>query len=42
VFLGEFMLPDYHGSARAIIDGVTLLKIWNMNRFTGVFSVYNC
>ncbi|KAM0918564.1 hypothetical protein ACQ4PT_009055 [Festuca glaucescens] len=23
-------------------DGVTLLKIWNMNRFTGVLGVYNC
>ncbi|CAM0913000.1 unnamed protein product [Alopecurus aequalis] len=23
-------------------DGVTLLKIWNMNMFTGVLGVYNC
>jgi raffinose synthase len=23
-------------------DGVILLKIWNMNRFTGVLGVYNC
>ncbi|KAF7099696.1 hypothetical protein CFC21_101300 [Triticum aestivum] len=23
-------------------DGATLLKIWNMNRFTGVLGVYNC
>uniref|UniRef100_A0ACD5ZTN5 Uncharacterized protein n=1 Tax=Avena sativa TaxID=4498 RepID=A0ACD5ZTN5_AVESA len=23
-------------------DGVSLLKIWNMNRFTGVLGVYNC
>ncbi|KAM0878030.1 hypothetical protein ACQ4PT_035118 [Festuca glaucescens] len=23
-------------------DGVTLLKIWNMNKFTGVLGVYNC
>uniref|UniRef100_A0A453QVE5 galactinol--sucrose galactosyltransferase n=1 Tax=Aegilops tauschii subsp. strangulata TaxID=200361 RepID=A0A453QVE5_AEGTS len=36
---------DYHGSARAISGGpvyVSLLKIWNMNRFTGVLGVYNC
>ncbi|CAL5037067.1 unnamed protein product [Urochloa decumbens] len=23
-------------------DGVSLLKIWNMNKFTGVLGVYNC
>nr|CAB3469689.1 unnamed protein product [Digitaria exilis] len=23
-------------------DGVSLLKIWNMNKFTGVVGVYNC
>lgn len=23
-------------------DGVTLLKIWNMNKFTGLLGVYNC
>ncbi|KAK8936238.1 putative galactinol--sucrose galactosyltransferase 6 [Platanthera zijinensis] len=23
-------------------DGVTLLKIWNMNKFSGVLGVYNC
>ncbi|KQK19399.1 hypothetical protein BRADI_1g48050v3 [Brachypodium distachyon] len=23
-------------------DGVSLLKIWNVNRFTGVLGVYNC
>ncbi|KAK8454939.1 hypothetical protein SEVIR_4G054800v4 [Setaria viridis] len=23
-------------------DGISLLKIWNMNKFTGVLGVYNC
>ncbi|KAI4389308.1 hypothetical protein MLD38_001545 [Melastoma candidum] len=23
-------------------DGVSLLKIWNMNKFTGVLGIYNC
>ncbi|KAL0340504.1 UNVERIFIED_CONTAM: putative galactinol--sucrose galactosyltransferase 6 [Sesamum radiatum] len=35
----------YHGSARAISGGpiyVSLLKIWNMNKYTGVLGVYNC
>ncbi|GER26288.1 raffinose synthase family protein, partial [Striga asiatica] len=36
---------EYHGSARAISGGpvyVSLLKIWNMNKHTGVVGVYNC
>ncbi|KAK9210215.1 hypothetical protein WN944_002585 [Citrus x changshan-huyou] len=36
---------EYHGSARAISGGpiyVSLLKIWNMNKYTGVLGVYNC
>ncbi|KAK6941693.1 Glycosyl hydrolases 36 [Dillenia turbinata] len=36
---------EYHASARAISGGpvyVSLLKIWNMNKYTGVLGVYNC
>ncbi|KAL2465538.1 putative galactinol--sucrose galactosyltransferase 6 [Abeliophyllum distichum] len=36
---------EYHGSARAISGGpvyVSLLKIWNINKYTGVLGVYNC
>ncbi|KAF9622921.1 hypothetical protein IFM89_035154 [Coptis chinensis] len=39
-------VAEYHASTKAASDpthdGVSLLKIWNMNKYTGVIGVYNC
>ncbi|KAK1581871.1 hypothetical protein Q3G72_009819 [Acer saccharum] len=38
-------MAEYHGAARAVggcAIYVSLLKIWNLNDFTGVMGVFNC
>ncbi|KAL5697846.1 galactinol--sucrose galactosyltransferase [Ranunculus cassubicifolius] len=45
MFHSQHPSAEYHASARAISGGpvyVSLLKIWNMNKYTGVLGVYNC
>ncbi|KAK6250173.1 hypothetical protein SCA6_004178 [Theobroma cacao] len=38
----DHFTAEFHGAARALSGSAVLLKIWNLNKLSGVIGVFNC